>query len=39
MKNWWENETIVSQNMKAIIKKHIVTKLYEVHPTHYCQVS
>jgi hypothetical protein len=38
MKNWWENETIVSPNMKDIIEKRIAAKLYEVHPTHYLQV-
>jgi hypothetical protein len=39
VKNWWENDTNVSPNMQDIIKKHIVTNFYEVHPTHYLQVS
>jgi hypothetical protein len=39
VKDWWEKETTISPEMKDVVRRHIATKLYETHPTHYLQMS
>jgi hypothetical protein len=39
VKDWWEKETTISPQMKDVVRRHIVTKLYEAHLAHYLQMS
>jgi hypothetical protein len=39
MNRWWENETTISPNMKDVVRRHTIVKLYETHRTHYLQMS
>jgi hypothetical protein len=39
MSRWWENETTISPNMKDVVRRCTIVKLYETHCTHYLQMS
>jgi hypothetical protein len=39
MTRWWENETTISPNMKDVVRRCTIVKLYETHCTHYLQMS
>jgi hypothetical protein len=39
MTRWWENETTISPNIKDVVRRCTIVKLYETHHTHYLQMS